>query len=186
MKHEAKPASISRLGSKRPSQVLHPPLVEESSYHRLPCSLIKFLPDEELGESRDEELGEAPDEEIGEALQLGLGAGQGAPRGTRGRLGAGRGAAARLVTLVKELREALGSAKHCKERQEFLSLVNKEIKPYNSMLEREYTEGAEEAKKAYTAAREESDDTTEVASEEKVSSALVDKVDAMLQELEGE
>ena len=36
-----------------------------------------------------------------------LGASQGAPRGTGGRLGAGRGAAARLVTLVKELREAL-------------------------------------------------------------------------------
>ena len=51
-----------------------------------------------------------------------------------------------------------------------------QIKLYNSMLEREDTEGAEEAKKAYMAAREESGDTTEVASEEKVSSALIDKV----------
>mgnify|MGYP005845434907 CR=1 FL=1 len=44
------------------------------------------------------------------------------------------------------------------------------------MLEREDTEGAEEAKKAYMAATEESDDLTEVASEEKVLSALIDKV----------
>ncbi|KQK06415.1 mitochondrial proton/calcium exchanger protein [Brachypodium distachyon] len=73
-----------------------------------------------------------------------------------------------------------------KERQEFLSLVNKEIELYHSMLEKEGTEGKEEAKKAYMAAREESDDASEVATEEKVSSALIDKVDAMLQELEKE
>ncbi|VAH18909.1 unnamed protein product [Triticum turgidum subsp. durum] len=47
------------------------------------------------------------------------------------------------------------------------------------MLEREDTDGAEEAKKAYMAAREESGDTTEVASEEKVSSALIDKLEKL-------
>jgi LETM1 and EF-hand domain-containing protein 1 len=51
-----------------------------------------------------------------------------------------------------------------------------QINLYNSMLEKEGTEGEEEAKKAYKAAREESDDAAEVAAEEKVSSALIDKV----------
>ncbi|EMS57191.1 hypothetical protein TRIUR3_14798 [Triticum urartu] len=69
-----------------------------------------------------------------------------------------------------------------KERQEFPSLVNKEKKLYNSMLEREDTEGAEEAKKAYMAATEESDDLTEVASEEKVLSALIDKLEILQQQ----
>ncbi|TVT99118.1 hypothetical protein EJB05_55526 [Eragrostis curvula] len=73
-----------------------------------------------------------------------------------------------------------------KERQEFLSLVNKEIELYNSMLEKEGTEGGEEAKRAYLAAREESEHDAEVAAEEKVSSALIEKVDSMLQELEKE
>uniref|UniRef100_A0A452Z1V8 Mitochondrial proton/calcium exchanger protein n=1 Tax=Aegilops tauschii subsp. strangulata TaxID=200361 RepID=A0A452Z1V8_AEGTS len=91
-----------------------------------------------------------------------------------------------LCNISRALAVLASASSVSKERQEFLSLVNKEIKLYNSMLEREDTEGAEEAKKAYMAAREESDDTTEVASEEKVSSALIDKVDAMLQELEKE
>jgi hypothetical protein len=47
---------------------------------------------------------------------------------------------------------------------------------YNSMLEKEGTEGEEEAKKAYMAAREESGDADEEAAEEKVSSALIEKV----------
>jgi LETM1 and EF-hand domain-containing protein 1 len=51
-----------------------------------------------------------------------------------------------------------------------------QINLYNSMLEKEGTEGEEEAKKAYKAAREESDDAAEVAAEEQVSSALIDKV----------
>ena len=57
-----------------------------------------------------------------------------------------------------------------------LNCCGMQINLYNSMLEREGTEGEEEAKKAYKAAREESDDTAEVAAEEKVSSALIDKV----------
>nr|AAW66005.1 Ca2+ binding protein cbp1 [Triticum aestivum] len=91
-----------------------------------------------------------------------------------------------LCNISRALAVLASASSVSKERQEFLSLVNKEIKLYNSMLEREDTDGAEEAKKAYMAAREESGDTTEVASEEKVSSALIDKVDAMLQELEKE
>jgi hypothetical protein len=47
---------------------------------------------------------------------------------------------------------------------------------YNSMLEKEGTEGEEEAKKAYMAAREESGHADEDAAEEKVSSALIEKV----------
>ena len=86
-----------------------------------------------------------------------------------------------LCNISRALAVLASASSVSKERQEFLSLVNKEIKLYNSMLEREDTEGAEEAKKAYMAAREESDDITEVASEEKVLSALIDKVDAMLE-----
>ncbi len=51
-----------------------------------------------------------------------------------------------------------------------------QIELYNSMLEKEGTEGEEEAKKAYMAAREESDKAAEVDEEEKVSSALIEKV----------
>ena len=91
-----------------------------------------------------------------------------------------------LCNISRTLAVLASASSVSKERQEFLSLVNKEIKLYNSMLEREDTEGAEEAKKAYMAAREESDDITEVASEEKVLSALIDKVDATLLELEKE
>ncbi|XP_058101895.1 uncharacterized protein LOC131246043 [Magnolia sinica] len=73
-----------------------------------------------------------------------------------------------------------------REREEFLSMVNKEIELYNSMVEKEATDGEEEAKKAYRAAREESDRAAEMAIGNKVSSALVDRVDAMLQKLEKE
>lgn len=51
-----------------------------------------------------------------------------------------------------------------------------QIELYNSMLEKEGTEGEEEAKRAYIAAREESDRHAEAAAEEKVSSALIEKV----------
>nr|CAB3494554.1 unnamed protein product [Digitaria exilis] len=61
-----------------------------------------------------------------------------------------------------------------KGRQEFLSLVNKEIKLYNSMLENGGAAG-EEAKKAYFAAREEPEHDAEVDAEEIVSSALIEK-----------
>ncbi|KAI5428351.1 hypothetical protein KIW84_033373 [Lathyrus oleraceus] len=73
-----------------------------------------------------------------------------------------------------------------REREEFLRLVKKEMELYNSMVGKEGTEGEQEAKKAYRAARKDSDGAMEVAISDKVSSALVDKVDAMLQKLEKE
>ena len=54
------------------------------------------------------------------------------------------------------------------------------------MLEKEGTKGEEEARRAYKAAREESDHAAEIAAGEKVSSALIERVDAMLQKLEKE
>ncbi|KAK8507862.1 hypothetical protein V6N13_140605 [Hibiscus sabdariffa] len=72
------------------------------------------------------------------------------------------------------------------EREEFLRLVKKEVELYNSMVEKEGTEDEEEAKKAYQAAREHSDHTAQKAISDKVSSALIDRVDAMLQKLEKE
>jgi hypothetical protein len=44
------------------------------------------------------------------------------------------------------------------------------------MIEKEGTEGEEEARRAYRAAREESNHAAEAAAGERVSSALVDKV----------
>ncbi|CAN4114933.1 unnamed protein product [Withania somnifera] len=72
------------------------------------------------------------------------------------------------------------------ERQEFLRLVKKEIELYNSMVDKGGPEGEEEARKAYKAAREDSDDTKERTVDDKVSAALIDRVDAMLQKLEKE
>ncbi|AQK72492.1 mitochondrial proton/calcium exchanger protein [Zea mays] len=89
----------------------------------------------------------------------------------------------KLCNIGRALAVLASASSVSKERQEFLGLVNKEIELYNSMLEKE---GAEEAKRAYIAAREESDHHAEAAAEEKISSALIEKVDAMLQELEKE
>ncbi|XP_058216528.1 uncharacterized protein LOC131327406 isoform X1 [Rhododendron vialii] len=71
------------------------------------------------------------------------------------------------------------------EREEFLRLVKKEIELYNSMVEKDGQEG-EEAKKAYRAASEDGDHAVEKAVDDGVSSALIDRVDAMLQKLEKE
>ncbi|RLN09076.1 LETM1 and EF-hand domain-containing protein 1, mitochondrial-like [Panicum miliaceum] len=92
----------------------------------------------------------------------------------------------KLCNISRALAVLASASSVSKERQEFLGLVNKEIELYNSMLEKEGTEGEEEVKRAYIAAREESDHQAEEAAEEKVSSALIEKVDAMLQELEKE
>ncbi|XP_075661579.1 uncharacterized protein LOC142631316 [Castanea sativa] len=76
-----------------------------------------------------------------------------------------------------------------RERGEFLSLVNKEIELYNSMVEKETTDGEKDVMKAYraaAAAREESVNADEVAEGEEVSSALIERVDVMLQNLEQE
>ncbi|RDX63740.1 Mitochondrial proton/calcium exchanger protein, partial [Mucuna pruriens] len=79
-----------------------------------------------------------------------------------------------------------------REREEFLRLVRKErfeeemMELYDSMVGKEGTEDEQEAKKAYKAARKESDGAIEAAIGDKVSSALVDRVDTMLQTLEKE
>lgn len=72
------------------------------------------------------------------------------------------------------------------EREEFLRLVNKEIELYNSMVDKEGTVSEVDAMNAYKAAREESNQKSEVTAHDEVSSALVEKVDAMLQNLEKE
>uniref|UniRef100_A0A0D9W6Q1 Mitochondrial proton/calcium exchanger protein n=1 Tax=Leersia perrieri TaxID=77586 RepID=A0A0D9W6Q1_9ORYZ len=91
-----------------------------------------------------------------------------------------------LCSISQALAVLASASSVTKERQEFLNLVNKEIELYNTMLEKEGTEGEEEARRAYRAAREESDHAAEVAAGEKVSSALIERVDAMLQKLEKE
>ncbi|XP_075660279.1 uncharacterized protein LOC142630203 [Castanea sativa] len=63
------------------------------------------------------------------------------------------------------------------------------IELYNSMVEKETTDGEKDVMKAYraaAAAREESDNANEVAEGEEVSSALIERVDVMLQNLEQE
>uniref|UniRef100_A0A2N9FDC1 Uncharacterized protein n=1 Tax=Fagus sylvatica TaxID=28930 RepID=A0A2N9FDC1_FAGSY len=60
------------------------------------------------------------------------------------------------------------------------------INLYNSVVENEGTDGEEEAKKAYKAASEDSDHAAETAVDHKVSSALIDRVDAMPHKLEKE
>lgn len=51
-----------------------------------------------------------------------------------------------------------------------------QIDLYNSMVEKEGTETEEEAKKAYRSAREKSNDTEERTVDDKVSSALINRV----------
>ncbi|KAF3452284.1 hypothetical protein FNV43_RR02717 [Rhamnella rubrinervis] len=91
-----------------------------------------------------------------------------------------------LCELSRALAVLASASSVSRERQEFLRLVNKEIELYNSMVEKEGTEGEEQAKRAYQAARKDTDDTSEMAMDDKVSSALINRVDAMLQNLEKE
>lgn len=91
-----------------------------------------------------------------------------------------------LCKLSQALAVLASASSVSSEREEFLRLVNKEIELYNSMVEKEGTDGEKDAMKAYIAAREESDHATEVAEADEVSSALVERVDAMLQNLEKE
>ncbi|KAL5583567.1 hypothetical protein UlMin_016009, partial [Ulmus minor] len=73
-----------------------------------------------------------------------------------------------------------------REREEFLRLVNKEIELYNSMVEKEGMDGEKDAMTAYRAAHVETENADEEAGGDEVSSALIDRVDAMLQNLEKE
>ncbi|KAI4353172.1 hypothetical protein L6164_002143 [Bauhinia variegata] len=91
-----------------------------------------------------------------------------------------------LCELSRALAVLASASSVSMEREEFLSLVRKEIELYNSMVEKEGTEGEQEAKKAYRAARKDSDYAIGTAVSNKVSSALIDRVDDMLQTLERE
>ncbi|GJN02457.1 hypothetical protein PR202_ga19810 [Eleusine coracana subsp. coracana] len=73
-----------------------------------------------------------------------------------------------LCNISQALAVLASASSVAKERQEFLSLVNKEIELYNTMLEKEGTEGEEEARRAYRAAREESNHAAEAAAGERV------------------
>ncbi|KAL4590954.1 hypothetical protein LXL04_003901 [Taraxacum kok-saghyz] len=88
---------------------------------------------------------------------------------------------------VSEALAVLASASSVsREREEFLMLVNKEIRFYHSMMEKEGIDTGKEATEAYKAARMESENSTDEAVAEEVSSALINRVDAMLQNLEKE
>ncbi|MFS7906965.1 putative EF-hand domain, letm1 ribosome-binding domain-containing protein [Helianthus anomalus] len=84
---------------------------------------------------------------------------------------------------VSEALAVLASASSVsREREEFLRLVNKEINLYHRMMDEEGTDTV----KAYKAAHEETDNSTDEHVADGVSSALINRVDAMLQKLEKE
>ncbi|XP_024987171.1 mitochondrial proton/calcium exchanger protein-like [Cynara cardunculus var. scolymus] len=88
---------------------------------------------------------------------------------------------------VSEALAVLASASSVnREREEFLRLVNKEINFYHSIMDKEGTDGGKEAMKAYKAARKESENSADEPVADEVSSALINRVDAMLQNLEKE
>lgn len=91
-----------------------------------------------------------------------------------------------LSELSRALAVLASASSVSKEREDFLRLVNKEVELYNSLVEKEGTDGEEEAKKAYKAARTDTDHAAEKAIGHKMSSPLIEKVDAMIQKLEKE
>ncbi|KAK7359113.1 hypothetical protein VNO77_01059 [Canavalia gladiata] len=91
-----------------------------------------------------------------------------------------------LCELSRALAVLASASSVSTEREDFLRLVNKEIELYNSMVEKEGSNGKKDAFKAYKAAREEHEHATESGKGDKVSSALIERVDSMLQNLEKE
>ncbi|EPS72595.1 hypothetical protein M569_02159, partial [Genlisea aurea] len=91
-----------------------------------------------------------------------------------------------LCELSRALAVLASASSVSTEREEFLSLVNKEIELYNSLVDKDGTDPKAEAMKAYKASRFESEDGEEVSERDGISSALIDKVDAMLHSLEKE
>nr|VDD09401.1 unnamed protein product [Brassica oleracea] len=91
-----------------------------------------------------------------------------------------------LCKLSRALGVLASASSVCREREEFLRLVKKEVEFYNTMVEREDVDGEKAAMKAYKAAREDSDQSDEVAEADEVSSALMEKVDGLIQNLEKE
>ncbi|XP_042004187.1 mitochondrial proton/calcium exchanger protein-like [Salvia splendens] len=90
-----------------------------------------------------------------------------------------------LSELSRALAVLASASSVTREREEFLSLVQKEVELYNHIVE-EGTDGEAAAKKAYIEAREEIDHDAEKEAGDKVASALINRVDAMLQKLEKE
>ncbi|CAI9108437.1 OLC1v1008026C1 [Oldenlandia corymbosa var. corymbosa] len=90
-----------------------------------------------------------------------------------------------LCEISRALAVLASASSVSREREEFLRLVNREIELYNSMIDKEGIDDELQAQEAYRAAREESEDT-DLAEKREVSSALIDKVDSMLQNLEKE
>lgn len=88
-----------------------------------------------------------------------------------------------LCKISRALAVLASASSVSQEREEFLRLVNKEIELYHSMVDEEGTVGEVDAMKAYRAAHDENDDASD---HDEVSSALIDKVDSMLQNLEKE
>ncbi|XP_075096946.1 uncharacterized protein LOC107791289 [Nicotiana tabacum] len=88
-----------------------------------------------------------------------------------------------LCKISRALAVLASASSVSQEREEFLRLVSKEIQLYNSMVDKEGTGGELDAIKAYRAAHDENDHAAE---HDEVSSALIDKVDSMLQNLEKE
>ncbi|KAG5025286.1 hypothetical protein JHK82_021192 [Glycine max] len=74
----------------------------------------------------------------------------------------------------------------CELSRALAVLASASIELYNSMVEEEGPNGKKDAFKAYKAAREEHEHTNELDEGDKVSSALIGRVDAMLQNLEKE
>ncbi|KAI6699054.1 hypothetical protein NL676_019173 [Syzygium grande] len=91
-----------------------------------------------------------------------------------------------LCEISRALAVLASASSVSREREEFLQLVNKEIGLYNSIVDKEETDGEKDVMRVYKAAREENDQMDEVAEQDAVSSALIDRVDAMLQNLEKE
>ncbi|GAV67136.1 LETM1 domain-containing protein [Cephalotus follicularis] len=91
-----------------------------------------------------------------------------------------------LCELSRALAVLASASSVSREREEFLGLVNKEIELYNRMVAKEGTDGEKDAIRAYRAARGESDQSSKVTESDDVSSALIDRVEAMLQNLEKE
>ncbi|CAL9245726.1 unnamed protein product [Arabidopsis halleri] len=91
-----------------------------------------------------------------------------------------------LCKLSRALGVLASASSVCREREEFLRLVKKEMEFYNTMVERDDVDGEKAAMKAYKAAREDIDQADEVEEADEVSSALMEKVDGLIQNLEKE
>ncbi|KAL8170844.1 hypothetical protein V2J09_022648 [Rumex salicifolius] len=91
-----------------------------------------------------------------------------------------------LSEISRALAVLVSASSVSKERKDFLRLVKKEVELYNCMVDDEAIETKGEAEAAYRAAREVTEEATEMASGDKVPSALRDRVDAMLHKLEKE